>query len=136
MICREGTELDNRDRRNTRQKTAIRETFAKANRPLSPEEALRAARHHHPALGNATLYRNIQALVQEGWLLPVEVPGDTTRYELAGKKHHHHFQCNDCGKLYDLEGCMVASKPKLPRGFRASAHEFFVYGTCAACGPR
>jgi Fur family transcriptional regulator, ferric uptake regulator len=132
----ERTELDNQEKRNTRQKTAIRETFAEANRPLSPEEALRAAQCHHPALGIATIYRNIQALVQEGWLLPVEIPGDSTRYEVAGKEHHHHFQCNACGKLYDLEGCVAQSKPKLPRGFRASSHEFFVYGTCAACGPR
>jgi hypothetical protein len=25
--------------------------------------------------------------------------------------------------------------PKLPKGFRASGHEFFVYGRCAACVP-
>lgn len=134
LICRERFELDSRDKRNTRQKTAIRETFAEANRPLSPEEVLGAAQRYHPALGIATVYRNIQVLVQEGWLLPVEVPGDSTRYEVAGKKHHHHFQCNECGKLYDLEGCVAQSKPKLPRGFHASGHEFFVYGTCAACG--
>jgi Fur family transcriptional regulator, ferric uptake regulator len=83
----------------------------------------------------ATVYRNIQTLVEEGWLQPVEVPGDATRYEVAGKKHHHHFQCNECGKLYDLEGCAAQSRPKLPRGFRASGHEFYVYGTCAACVP-
>jgi len=121
--------------RNTRQKTAIREAFAEAGRPLSPEEVLRSAQQQHPGVGIATVYRNIQALIEEGWLQPVEVPGDATRYEVAGKKHHHHFQCNDCGKLYDLEGCVAQSRPKLPRGFRASGHEFYFYGTCAACIP-
>lgn len=121
---------------NTKQKAAIREAFTHAARPLSPEEALRGARRHHATLGMATVYRNIQALVEEGWLQPVEVPGDSTRYEVAGKAHHHHFQCNDCGKLYDLDGCVETKKPKLPRGFRASGHEFYVYGTCAACVPR
>lgn len=125
--------LNNADKRNTKQKTAIREAFAEANRPLAPEEVLRSARQRHPMLGIATVYRNIQALVEEGWLQAVEVPGDPARYELAGKKHHHHFQCNACRKVYDLEGCAVESKPKLPRGFRASSHEFYVYGTCAAC---
>jgi Fur family transcriptional regulator, ferric uptake regulator len=125
--------VNNPDKRNTRQKTAIRETFTAAKRPLSPEEVLRAAQQQHQALGIATVYRNIQALVQEGWLQAVELPGDSTRYELAGKAHHHHFQCNECGKLYDLEGCIAQSRPKLPKGFRASSHEFFVYGTCATC---
>ena len=101
----------------------------------SPEEVLQSAQQHHPRVGIATVYRNIQTLVEEGWLQPVEVPGDATRYEVAGKKHHHHFQCNECGKLYDLEGCAAQSRPKLPRGFRASGHEFYVYGTCAACIP-
>ncbi|MGA8528169.1 MAG: transcriptional repressor [Acidobacteriaceae bacterium] len=127
--------MKNADRRNTGQKTAIREAFADADRPLAPEEVLRSARRRQPTLGIATVYRNIQALVEEGWLQAVEVPGDSARYEIAGKKHHHHFQCNECGKVYDLEGCAVEGKPKLPRGFRASGHEFYVYGTCSACVP-
>ena len=128
--------MGNRDIRNTRQKTAIREAFAGANRPLSPEEVLLSAQQHHPGVGIATVYRNIQALVAEGWLHPVEVPGESSRYEVAGKHHHHHFQCNACGKVYELEGCVVERRPKLPRGFRASGHEFYVYGTCAACVPQ
>ena len=125
-----------RDKRQTRQKAAIREAFIKADRPLSPEEALEGAQRRHATLGIATVYRNLQALVEEGWLQAIEVPGDSTRYEVAGKEHHHHFQCNHCGKLYDLEGCFATVRPKLPRGFRASGHEFYVYGTCAGCAPR
>jgi Fur family ferric uptake transcriptional regulator len=118
--------------RNTRQKTAIRDAFTEADRPLSPEEVLEGAQRHYPALGTATVYRNIQFLLNEGWLQPVEIPGDSTRYEVAGKEHHHHFQCNQCKKLYELDGCMPF-KPKLPRGFRATGHEFFLYGLCSQC---
>jgi Fur family transcriptional regulator, ferric uptake regulator len=135
LIGTEEVRLSTREIRNTRQKTAIREALAGANRPLSPEEVLRSAQQHQAGVGIATVYRNIQTLVEEGWLQPVEVPGDATRYEVTGKKHHHHFQCNECGKLYDLEGCAAQSRPKLPRGFRASGHEFYFYGTCAACVP-
>src|SRR5579875_1103023 len=102
LIGAKEVRLSTREIRNTRQKTAIREAFAEADRPLSPEEVLRSAQQHHPGVGIATVYRNIRTLVEEGWLQPVEVPGDAARYELAGKKHHHHFQCNECGKLYDL----------------------------------
>ncbi len=123
------------NKRNTKQKTAIREAFIEANRPLSPDEALEAAQHHHPTLGIATVYRNIQNLVDEGWLQPIEIPGDSTRYEVAVKKHYHHFHCNTCGKLFELEECEAQIKPKLPRGFRATGHEFFLYGVCAACVP-
>lgn len=135
LVRRKEIALSDRASRSTKQKIAIREAFTGANRPLSPEETLHSAQQHHPNLGIATVYRNIQTLVEEGWLQPVEVPGDATRYEVAGKKHHHHFQCNECGKLYDLEGCAARARPKLPKGFRATSHEFYVYGTCAACVP-
>src|SRR6266702_2580580 len=121
------------EKRHTKQKAAIRDAFQKAGRPLSPEEALAGAQEYHQTLGIATVYRNIQTLVEEGWLQTVEIPGESTRYEVAGKAHRHHFHCNECGKLYELEGCLAQFKPKLPRGFRATGHEFFLYGVCADC---
>jgi Fur family ferric uptake transcriptional regulator len=121
------------DKRSTKQKAAIRRAFAGADRPLSPGEALEYALERHPSIGIATVYRNIQALVEDGWLTAVEIPGQSARYELSGKEHHHHFQCNSCGKVYDLKGCIAQSKPKLPRGFSTTSHEFFLYGNCATC---
>ena len=121
--------------RNTRQKQAIRDVFAEADRPLSPEEALRAAHRHHKRLGIATVYRNIKALVEDGWLVPVGVPGKSVRYELSGKKHHHHFHCNRCDKVYELEGCVASAKPRVPKGFTLLAHEFYLFGFCSTCSP-
>ncbi|HLH07281.1 MAG TPA: transcriptional repressor [Terriglobales bacterium] len=122
--------------RNTRQKQAIREAFSEAARPLSPEEALAYAQAHYKRLGIATMYRNIKALVEDGWLLPVEVPGRSTRYEVAGKRHHHHFHCKGCDKVFEVEGCVASSKPRLPRGFRSTSHEFYLFGLCSGCSAR
>ena len=119
--------------RNTKQKEAIREAFQAADRPLSPEETMVLAQTAVEGLSIATVYRNINLLVEEQWLTAVEVPGDSTRYEVAGKEHHHHFQCKRCSRLFELEGCAVEVKPKLPKGFRSTGHELFVYGVCAAC---
>lgn len=119
--------------RNTKQKEAIRSAFVSADRPLSPEEVLGMAQASVSGLSIATVYRNIGTLVEEEWLMPVELPGEARRYERAGKEHHHHFRCDSCGKVFELEGCAVEVKPKLPRGFRASGHELFIYGNCAEC---
>ena len=119
--------------RNTRQKEAIRSAFLQAKRPLSPEEILALAQASVNGLSIATVYRNVASLVEEGWLAPVELPGEARRYEVAGKEHHHHFSCTSCGKVFELQGCGIEVKHKLPRGFRASGHEFFIYGSCADC---
>src|ERR1700722_6897878 len=119
--------------RNTRQKDAIRAAFIDANRPLSPDETLTFAQKEVDALSIATDYRNISSLVEENWLAPVEIPGQAPRYEVAGKAHHHHFQCNTCGSVHELAGCDMRSRPKLPSGFKYASHELFVYGTCSNC---
>ena len=119
--------------RNTRQKEALREAFTQADRPLSPEETLQLARHAVPALSIATVYRNIATLLKEQWLRTVELPGESPRYEVAGKKHHHHFHCQACGKVFDLAGCGLVIRQKLPAGFQAAGHDFFLYGSCNQC---
>ncbi len=119
--------------RDTRQKKAIRVAFSTAARPLSPEEAQVEAAKLVEGISVATIYRNIHALVEDRWLSPVDIPGEPARYEVAGKGHHHHFHCEGCGRIYDLEGCVLQPKPKLPRGFRMTGHELFLYGMCADC---
>lgn len=120
--------------RNTRQKAAIREVFEASDRPMSPQEVLADASARIEGMGLATVYRNIKALVEEGWLTPVDLPGEAPRYEVSGKEHHHHFHCQACDKVFELPGCSLTAKPALPKGFVAVSHEIVVYGLCALCG--
>src|SRR5436190_11626770 len=122
-----------KSQRNTRQKGAIREVFTSVDRPLGPQEVLDLAGSSIEGLGIATVYRNIKMLVEEGWLTPVDLPGEPSRYEVAGKAHHHHFHCQTCGKVYEVPGCPIQIKPILPKGFVATAHELVLYGKCDLC---
>jgi Fur family transcriptional regulator, ferric uptake regulator len=119
--------------RNTRQKSAIREVFRIADRPLSPLEVLELAGEHISGLGIATVYRNIKQLIEDEWLVEVELPGEPSRYEVAGKAHHHHFHCQVCGKVFEVPGCALQLKPALPKGFQIRAHELVLYGACDVC---
>ena len=121
--------------RNTRQRDAIRQAFEEAGRPISPEQVLASARRSVGGLGIATVYRNIKTLLAEGWLVPVELPGDPTRYELAGKGHHHHFHCRGCGQIFELAGCSDTFRNMLPDGFEITGHEVVLYGYCRPCRP-
>jgi Fur family ferric uptake transcriptional regulator len=119
--------------RKTQQRDAIRQAFGEAGRPLSPHEVWRAARRRSPGLGIATVYRALKSLSEAGFLVAVDLPGEASRFELAGKKHHHHFHCRDCGRAFDLDGCVPAVGRLAPKGFRVDAHEVVLYGRCASC---
>ena len=119
--------------RNTRQRQAIRRIFEEADRPLSPQEVLPAAQSYVPGLGIATVYRNVKALVQDGWLESVALPGEPPRYEVAGKHHHHHFRCRTCDRVFEIDGCSTNLVQLTPSGFRLEGHEVVLYGLCTAC---
>jgi Fur family ferric uptake transcriptional regulator len=119
--------------RNTRQKRAIHDVLEQAARPLGTDEIHALAQVAIRGLGIATVYRAVRALVEEGWLTAVEVPGRTPLYERAGKAHHHHFVCNRCERVYELDGCSSAVRVKLPRGFVSENHELTIFGLCATC---
>jgi len=121
--------------RQTQQRTAIREAFESAERPLSPAEALAVAQRTVPGLGIATIYRNIKALVEENWLSEVQLPGAPSRYEVAGKHHHHHFRCRICDCVFDVDACPPDLSALTPRGFRLEGHDITLFGRCANCAP-
>jgi Fur family ferric uptake transcriptional regulator len=125
-------------RRNTRQRREIREVFERNDRPLAADEVYHLAQQKMAGLGMATVYRAIKSLSDEGWLVPVEVPGAPPRYEVRGKAHHHHFHCLKCGKLFELDGCLERLGKLIPASFRVVDHVVLIYGYCAGCdhGPK
>ncbi len=119
--------------RKTRQRDAIRQVFEETPRPLGPFEVLEAGRTRVTGLGIATVYRAINALVESGWLVPVELPGEAPRYERAGAGHHHHFRCRQCSRVFEIEGCTNDFAALAPAGFQLEAHDVVLYGRCARC---
>lgn len=120
--------------RNTRQRSAIRDAIVRAGRPLLPQEVLEAAQQDVPGLGIATVYRNLKMLVDEGELQPVNLPGENPRFESVGQQHHHHFQCRQCHRVFDVHACPGDLSRMAPQGFTVEDHDLTLYGRCRDCG--
>ena len=119
--------------RRTRQRDAVWWVIERAARPLGPHEILELARAAVPRLGIATVYRAIKALVGEGRLRVVELPGAPDRYEIAGKAHHHHFHCRSCDGVFEVDACPGDFEASTPEGFRLEEHAVTLYGLCSMC---
>ena len=122
--------------RNTKQRQIIQDVMDEAARPLSVDEILAAAQKAKPSLGIATVYRNVKALVEDGRAVTVDLPGEGPRYELAGKGHHHHFQCRGCGKVFETKACIQSLRELISRQFEITGHDLVLYGKCPTCRQR
>ena len=119
--------------RKTQQRRAIRHVFEVTDRPLTPQEVLGEAQKDVAGLGIATVYRNLKALHENGWLKTVELPGEPNRYEPAEMEHHHHFHCETCDIVFDVPGCPGGIDELVPGNYRVRRHELTLYGSCGNC---
>jgi Fur family ferric uptake transcriptional regulator len=120
--------------RNTLQRTVILRALKNAAGPVTPKELRNLARKELENMGLATIYRNLHRLEEQGEVVAVYLPNDSTRYEPSGRGHHHHFRCESCGSVLELSSsCPTSEGITLPRGFLVHGHELVLYGLCIDC---
>ncbi len=120
-------------KRNTIQKKAIKQVFEEQNRPLKIEEVLFYARDEVASLNQSTVYRNLNSLVESGWLKRIVHPELGHLYEKVNPVHHHHFHCRQCNCAFTLQGCALNHDYNLPEGFTTDNHQVFFSGVCNTC---
>ena len=86
-------------------------------------------------LSLGTVYRNLEVLVAEGSVLEVACPGGTARYD-ANTAPHHHFHCEACGGIVDVElPAPRGWKHRLAdrHGLSAKRMSISFFGLCPPC---
>ena len=126
-------------RRLTHQRVIVAEALASARRALSAQELYDRIKSAHPRLGRATVYRALEAQVQDGMASRFEREGHVSAYISCDAEHHHHLVCTRCQRVEDLAEDVVA--PMLASVGRR--HDFQVdhaaldlYGLCESCRKR
>ncbi len=117
--------------RRSRYQNVADTVLTEAAGPLSAAELHEAL--STTGVGLATVYRVINQGVESGRYAAVETPGGPTRYEPADRPHHHHFECLDCRRMFDVAGCPGGINKLLPEAFTLESHEILLRGRCADC---
>ena len=120
-------------KRSTRQKRAIREVLVNARGPLSAQQIQRRASELCGTLSLATVYRVVGEGAESGELATVRLEDNITRYEDIDRQHHHHFLCEDCEEVVDINLPCDSLTYRLPDGYAVTRHEITLYGRCAEC---
>ena len=89
-----------------------------------------------PRCSRATTYNNLRDLVQAGLVREVAVEGRAARFDATGMLHHH-FICDRCGKVEDMEWYEVRRPAASSLGKRVLRESELIFrGLCAKCAPR
>jgi Fur family ferric uptake transcriptional regulator len=79
------------------------------------------------------VYRHLKELQETGDLRAVELGSRDVRYEPADRPHHHHFACNACDRVFDIDGCPGHLEEMVPDGFALGSHDIVLHGRCREC---
>jgi Fur family ferric uptake transcriptional regulator len=88
----------------------------------------------------ATVYRTLPLLTEAGILQEAVITGDSKSYEAAaGREHHDHLVCRQCGKVveFEFEAFEILQREIAARyGYRLESHVHQLIGSCPECQAR
>ncbi|AZZ39629.1 Fur family transcriptional regulator [Acidipropionibacterium jensenii] len=124
-------------KRTTRQRVAINDLFDGERAFLTAQQVHEELRERGVKVGLATVYRNLQAMSEEGELDTIRAEDGEMAYRRCSSSHHHHLVCRQCGKVVEIgQDQMIeswASAVAARHGFSETGHELELFGLCAEC---
>jgi Fur family peroxide stress response transcriptional regulator len=122
--------------RCTPQRYAVMAFLMERSSHPTAAEISRGVNRADPRSSRATTYNNLRDLVQAGLVREVAVEGRAARFDAKGMRHHH-FICDRCGKVEDMEWYHVPKPASGSLGKRILREcELILRGLCAKCAPR
>ncbi len=122
--------------RCTPQRFAVMAFLRKHTGHPTAAEIFRGVNRADPRSSRATTYNNLRDLVQAGLVREVAVEGRAARFDAKGMRHHH-FVCDRCGKVEDVEWYDVPRPASRSLGKRMLRQcELIFRGLCAKCASR
>src|SRR4029077_3041188 len=99
-------------------------------------EIFKAVNRVDPRSSRATTYNNLRGLVKAGLVREVAVEGRAGRFDLQGMRLHH-FICDRCGNVEDMEWYHVPrpASRSLGKRFVRECH-LILRGLCTKCAQR
>ena len=122
--------------RITPQRLMIISAIENSDHHISAEEIYAQVVSKYPHINISTIYRTMETLKALGLVTETDLGEGRLRYHPAGKGHHHHLVCTECGNLIDLdESALSPLNDTLLKdyGFIADLKHLAIFGRCVKC---
>lgn len=128
--------LEARNRQATLQRRIILQALMDRRAYVTPRELYSLLQQEHPSIGQATVYRTLELLVEAGAATRFLQENNESKYIYCPPRHHHHLVCTRCGLVEDIDGCVIpaigATLEKRTH-FQINEHAVTFYGFCGDC---
>jgi Fur family peroxide stress response transcriptional regulator len=122
--------------RCTAQRYAVMEFLMDHKGHPTAAEIYEAVNRMDPRSSRATTYNNLRDLVKAGLVREVAVEGRAGRFDATGTRHHH-FICDRCGSVEDVDWYDVPRPASRSLGKRVVREcQLIVRGLCTKCSAR
>lgn len=131
--------LHQRGYRVTHQRQMILDAICEGVGHSNPEEILQRVRARSSAVNQATVYRNLNFLVEIRLVVPCTMGGRSVVYEIAGATPHHHLVCRQCGRISTLAHTSVQpffAQIAREQNFVVETNHLALFGLCSDCKVR
>jgi Fe2+ or Zn2+ uptake regulation protein len=119
----------------TRQRAEVFEFLRRVDHHPTAEEVYLGVKSRLPKVSLATVYKNLEALIEAGVASKLNYGDGSARYDIR-TDHHHHVRCLQCGRMWDLEATEDSAwlKSIRPgRGFAVTDYRLELIGRCREC---
>jgi Fe2+ or Zn2+ uptake regulation protein len=99
------------------------------------DEIYTIVRRKIPRISLGTVYRNLNVLVEQGFVQRLPLEGDVDRFE-ATISPHYHCICEKCGKVEDFHmphPVDINKQAEVFCKFSITRHRIDFYGICSDC---
>ncbi|MBU1557338.1 transcriptional repressor [Patescibacteria group bacterium] len=118
----------------------IIEIFINAEYPLNAKQILDLFKRDKIKVHRATVYREIEFFLSNELIHPVYLGQESISYEINKQEHHHHFVCEKCGKVIDVNPIGVEKELekfenlfRKEQGIKIKRHALKFFGFCKKC---
>jgi len=128
-------QLRARGYRMTPQRHAILHVLCHSGKHLSPSEVYVKAQKQVAGLTEATVYRTLEFLAENGLARPSHTRSGHLVYEIANYEHHH-IKCRNCGDEIEIEHALLEklyNKLESESGYHLTDSHITFFGLCPDC---
>jgi Fur family ferric uptake transcriptional regulator len=124
----------------TEERLALFEEIFSQHRHIDAEELLAGMQARGSKISRATVYRNLDLLVECGLARKQQLASRRFLYEhVHGGQHHDHLVCAVCGRVVEFVSAGIAAlQTEICRahGFSPAHHTLQISGLCNGCAAR